>query len=87
MVSSGTYKAVTRLLAELQDHRKLLHRAFVRKSDGELYQLLMVAHDQAEDLQAVYCLCANSQFKEIMPIAEFLAGFEPEDVVRGRNVQ
>lgn len=83
MVHGGTHterKGITELLAEIHEHRKLLHRGFIRKSDGQVYQLLAFAHNPRQELQAMYCLCAHSAIKEVMPVRQFLEDFDVQGV-------
>ncbi|MEV5033661.1 hypothetical protein MRBLMC3_002898 [Sphingobium sp. LMC3-1-1.1] len=70
-------KSMERLLAEHEEHRKLVGKNFVHRGSGDSYQLLALAHTESgNELVAVYCLNALSRLKFTRPIAEFLDRFE-----------
>lgn len=70
-------KSIERLLAEHNEHRRLVGKNFVHRISGDSYQLLALAHTESgNELVAVYCLNAMSRLKFTRPIAEFLDRFE-----------
>lgn len=70
-------KPLEQLLAEHQQHRKLIGKNFTHIKSGQSYQLMMTAHDtETQELMAVYCLNAMSQMKFTWKMAEFLEKFE-----------
>ena len=70
-------KPLEQLMAERNEHRKLVGKTFVHTKSGQHYQLLMLAHDtETQTLNAVYCMNAMSQFKFTRPMSEFVEKFE-----------
>lgn len=70
-------KSIERLLAEHNEHRRLVGKNFVHRGSGDSYQLLALAHTESgNELVAVYCLNAMSRLKFTRPMTEFLDRFE-----------
>lgn len=85
MVHSGTHtanadKSLQQRLVELQKFRNIQHRTFTRFSDGDVYTVLMFAHDVEGNLNVVYAMCALPQIKEVLPLDLFLAQFTERDL-------
>lgn len=68
-------KTFEQLMKEIKEHRKLLAKTFVKNDTGDHYQLLMFAHDRAENCVAIFCLCAHSPFKLTWPVEDMLSNF------------
>ena len=63
-------KSMERLLAEHEEHRKLVGKNFVHRGSGDSYQLLALAHTESgNELVAVYCLnaCRASNSRALSP--------------------
>lgn len=74
---NSTKKPLEQLLAEHGEHKHLIGKTFKHIKTGQLYQLLMTVHDtETQELQAVYCLCAMTQFKFARAMTEFLEKME-----------
>lgn len=72
-------KPLQAILTDLQQYRRMQHRSFTRRSDGDTYTVLMFAHNLNGDVMAVVQLCAMAQIKLVIPIREFTEDFVQQD--------